>query len=84
MESKLAAQRTQTQAESGDNHKPYEHQEFPKYLYNEHGKSLLVSSAEEFKTIDKDVWRDSPAAFVSATDIDKLAKAAIKAGAKDK
>lgn len=83
-ESTLKAQRTQTEAEPGDGHKPYEHQAFPKMLYNADGKSLLVATSEEYKSIDKGAWRESAAEFTSNVDIDKLAKAAIKAGAKDK
>ncbi len=84
MESRIPAQRTQTEAEPGDSHKPYQHQHFPKMLYNADGKSHTVNTAEEYKAIDKDVWRESPTEHNANVDIDKLAKAAIKAGAKDK
>jgi isopentenyldiphosphate isomerase len=83
MESTLKAQRTQTELEQGDHHKPYQHQAFPQYLYNAEGKSLLVQNEAELRKVDKAVWKDSPAAF-KKPDIDELAKKAIAAGAEDK
>jgi isopentenyldiphosphate isomerase len=84
MESKLKAQRTQTEAEPGDDHKDYKHESFPQYLYNAEGKSFLVQNEAELRKVDKAVWKDSPAAFPKAPSIDEVAKKAIEAGAQDK